>query len=127
MIIKEMESYMMCPKCGYGFTYTVSHTREKLETIYKNIFKIHVGECAHCKDGVMTIREAKFKTDRVKDRGYTLGWQCSKCKAGWSELNNYAVGKGVSITQSLEKLKSETICPICHVKGSSRVFRLHRE
>lgn len=125
-MIKEMESYMICPKCGYGFTYTTLHLHEKLETVYKNLFKIHVDKCTHCKEGVLTIREAKFKIDKIKDRGYTLRWQCSKCKAEWTQLNNYAVGKGVSISQSLEKIKSETICPMCFVKGSSRILGVHK-
>ena len=126
MIIREMESYMVCPKCGYGFTYTTSHTREKLETIYKNLFKIHMGKCDHCEEGILTIREAKLKIDKVDAQRYTLRWQCSECKAEWTQFDSLTVGSGASIGRALEKLKSETVCPLCFVKNSSRMTKLQR-
>ena len=127
MIIKEMESYVVCPKCGYGFAYTTPHTREKFETIYKNLFKIHMGKCTHCEEGVLTIREAKFKVSRDKERANTLEWQCSKCKAKWVEFNSYTIGKETSVGQFLKGIVSETVCPMCFEKNSSRVIKLNRK
>jgi uncharacterized C2H2 Zn-finger protein len=124
MIIREMESYIVCPKCGYGFVYTTSYTREKIETIYKNLFKIHMDKCDHCKEAVLTIREAKFKIDKVRKQAYELKWQCFSCKAEWTQLNSCIVVEGASVGRALEKLKSETICPLCFVKGSGRVLSM---
>jgi len=126
MIIREMESYMVCPKCGYGFTYTTLHTHERLETIYKNLFKIHMGKCDHCEEGILTIREAKLKMDKVNKQEYTLRWQCLKCSTEWTHLNWHIVGEGVAIVQALEKLKSETACPLCLRKNSSRVLSVKK-
>ena len=125
MVIKEMESYITCPKCGHGFTYSILQTREKFETIYNNVFKIHMGECAHCREGFVTIREAKFKMYKNKDKEYVLKWQCLKCDATWTQFDNYIARENESIGRALEKLKSETICPICFTKDV-RILRMHK-
>jgi Zn finger protein HypA/HybF involved in hydrogenase expression len=125
MIIKEMESYITCSKCGHGFTYSTLHTREKLETMYDDIFKIHMGECAHCREGFMTIQEAKFKVDNDKDKEYVVRWQCLSCQAKWTQFDNYTAKKNISIGRALEKLKSETTCPMCYTKNV-RVLSMHR-
>lgn len=126
MMIKEMKSYIICPECGYGFIYTTVGSREKLGTIYKNLFERHLDECVRCTEGVLTIREAKFKIDKVRKQSYELKWQCLSCKAEWTQLNSYIVVEGVSVGRALEKLKSETLCPLCLVKNSSRVLSMKR-
>lgn len=126
MMIKEIESYIICPKCGHGFTYSTSHTRQKFKTMYDDVFKTHMGECAHCREGSMTIREAKFKINNDKDKEYVLKWQCLSCKAVWTQFDNYVAKEDESIGRALEKLKSETVCPICFVENDSRLLRMHR-
>ena len=125
MIIKEMESYIMCPKCGHGFTYSTLYTREKFETMYDDIFKVHMGECAHCSEGFMTIREAKFKIGNNKDKEYVIRWQCLSCQSKWTQPDNYSTKRDGSIGRALEKLRSKTTCPICLTKNA-RVLSMHK-
>lgn len=124
MIIEEMESYITCSKCDHGFTYSTLHTHQKFETMYDDIFKIHMGRCVHCKEGVLTVREAKFKVIRKKVREYIIRWQCLECGTHWTQPDNHIFKEGASIGRELEELKSKTTCPICLTK-SARVLSMH--
>ena len=124
MVVKKMNSRIECTDCDYGFNYSTTAIYQKLNTVYNDLFKAHLGKCGHCKEGKLVIVQAKFKVKPIKHR-YTLRWRCPKCKEEWTQYE-YVKNRDL-IKKSLVQYFSEGTKTYCHCNSTDKdLIRMSR-
>lgn len=127
MIVEEIDSYIGCADCSYGFTYTIFGLHCRLEKIYDTIFK-HVlsnhcanGRCPHCGTGKLQVVRAGYKIKPAKQL-YTAHWKCLICGQVWAQTE-YIRREDISAVKSADAhfngLKTTT-CPNLSCRCTSR-------
>ena len=81
-----MSSRIGCTHCDYGFNLSTMVVHQKLEKVYDDLFKTHLGPCRRCTNGKLVIVKAKFTIKPDKEK-YALGWRClnPKCGMEWTQ------------------------------------------